>query len=103
MLKLTPSTAFTEAPTPALKCFTTLTTRSSGSTAGTKGCAGATAVSVTDRLRDSGGHLGGGKPATGRVDAAGRSRAGVLDVRGPHVGICALHGHPACRVLRRGH
>src|ERR1700726_1018025 len=59
MSKLTPSTAFTDAPTPAPKYLTTLTTRSSGFPIGAGVGSTRTAVSVTDRLRDGGGDLDG--------------------------------------------
>src|ERR1017187_4294611 len=82
--KLTPSTALTDAPTPAPKCFTTLTTRRSGSTDGVTRGAGATTVSVTDRLRDGGGHLDRRERTAGWMDTTcwPPARVGV-GARGP--------------------
>src|ERR1700692_445586 len=98
MSKLTPSTAFTDAPTPAPKYLTTLTTRKSGSTAGATSGIGATAVSVTDCMPYRRGNIDGGACAPGRMDTARCPGARVGDGAGAHLGVCALHGHPACGV-----
>src|SRR5580704_825491 len=102
MSKLTPSTAFTEAPTPAPKYFTTLTTRSSGSTAGVMRAAGATTVSVTGRPAYGGLHLGDRERAPTRMHTARRPGARIRDGACAHLRVRALHGHPARGVLRRG-
>src|SRR5579864_2978782 len=101
MSKLTPSTAFTDAPTPAPKYFTTLTTRRSGSTAGVTRAAGETTESVIAGLTDCRRHLRGGEASPSWMDAARRPGARVRDGSGAHLRVRALHGHPARGVLRR--
>src|SRR5205823_778331 len=101
MSKLTPSTAFTEAPTPAKKCLTTLSTRRSGLTAGAGGGCGARAALVirrrlhrgrgfahqlTHRRRRRLEHAalrGDLRRVTGGMHTADRARAGVGEVASP--------------------
>src|SRR5579859_5005958 len=93
--RLTPSTAFTEVPTPAGKCFTTFTTRSSAS-----GSAGSVVVtagrgSAIDRLAVLASGRSGQLDLDRWADAGGRPGPGVDDVRRSHLLVSPLHGHPA--------
>jgi len=98
-VKLTPSTAFTDEPTPALNAFTTSTTRSSGSTAGETVGLGATTVSVTDRLRHRYRHSTAGRARpVGWMPLAAPGLVSVM-LPAPHLGVGALHGQPAGRTL----
>src|SRR5215813_4295340 len=91
MWKLTPSTAFTDAPRRAGKCFTTSSTRTSGSLraglrAGASAACGSANVSVSEI-----------------VHAGGCPRPDVEKLSSAHLGVCALHGHPARSAVAGGH
>src|SRR5262245_60547301 len=88
--KLTPSTALTEAPRRAGKCFTTSSTRTSGSV-GTGLFAGARTASGSANLADS-----------GIMHARGGAGSHVEKLARTHLLVRTIHGHPAGgRVARR--